>query len=67
MDFRLITDCLHGAKNSWADFILNLYENQKQPIPLDFPLHFGATGSVRPISGLFLTDVERWKTVPAVQ
>jgi hypothetical protein len=67
MDFRLITDCLHGAKNSWANFVLNIYENPKQPVPLDFPLHFGPSGSARPISGLFLTDVERWKSTPAAQ
>jgi hypothetical protein len=67
MDFRLMTDCFHGGKNSWGNFVLNVYENQKQPIPPDFPLHFGPNGSVRPISGLFLTDLERWKSAPAGQ
>ena len=66
-NFRLMADCLHSGENSWGKFIFNLYSGQKKPIPPNFPLQYGATGSARLISGLFLSDMVRWKSAPAAQ
>ena len=59
MDDKLVSDCFRGGKASWGGFILAaLTKNQ---IPTNFPLHHSPSGSAALISGLFLTDAERWK------
>jgi hypothetical protein len=59
MDGRLVSDCFRAGQDSWGHFTLEaLARNQ---IPSDFPLHHAPSGSASVSSGLFLTDVDRWK------
>lgn len=62
MDGRLLTDCFRSGKNSWGNFIVNVLA--KQQIPPGFPLRHAPSGSAAVESGMFLTDVDRWKLTP---
>lgn len=59
MDSRLLTDCFRSGKDSWGNFVVNALA--KQQIPTTFPLRHAPTGSAAVESGMFLTDVDRWK------
>ena len=59
MDSKLVSDCLLSGKNTWQHFVLDAVT--RNDLPKDFPLRHAPAGSVRLISGLFLTDTERWK------
>lgn len=59
MDGRLLTDCFRSGKDSWGDFVMNALA--KQQIPPNFPLRHSPSGSAAIESGMFLTDVDRWK------
>jgi len=56
---RLVTDCIFTGTNSWGNFVMNAVANQK--LPKDFPLRRAPSGSATIESGMFLTDVDRWK------
>jgi hypothetical protein len=59
MDGKLVSDCFRSDKDSWGRFVLGaLTKNQ---IPPGFPLRNSPSGTGTLISGLFLTDKERWK------
>jgi 4-amino-4-deoxy-L-arabinose transferase-like glycosyltransferase len=59
MDGRLVTDCLRSGEKAWGNFVLQaLVQNQ---IPKNFPLRHSPSGSAAVLSGLFLTDFDRWK------
>jgi hypothetical protein len=67
MDGRLLTDCFRSGKDSWGNFVMNALA--KQQIPPKFPLRHAPSGSAAVDSGMFLTDVDRWKldtTQPAI-
>ena len=59
MDNRLVSDCFRAGQDSWGHFTLEALARSQ--IPSDFPLHHSPTGSAAVSSGLFLTDVDRWK------
>jgi hypothetical protein len=59
MDGRLLTDCFRSGKDSWGAFVMNALA--KQQIPPKFPLRHAPSGSAAIDSGMFLTDVDRWK------
>jgi 4-amino-4-deoxy-L-arabinose transferase-like glycosyltransferase len=59
MDDRLLTDCFRSGKDSWGNFVMNALA--KQQIPTNFPLRHSPSGSASVESGMFLTDVDRWK------
>jgi hypothetical protein len=57
LDQRLISECLQGGTDSWGNFAFkNVAANQ---VPPHFPLKVAPYGL---ISGLFLTDRQRWET-----
>ncbi|HEX3623870.1 MAG TPA: glycosyltransferase family 39 protein [Verrucomicrobiae bacterium] len=59
MDGHLLTDCFRSGKGSWGNFVVNALA--KEMIPPGFPLHHAPSGSAAVQSGMFLTDVDRWK------
>ncbi|HXC34520.1 MAG TPA: glycosyltransferase family 39 protein [Candidatus Acidoferrales bacterium] len=59
MDDRLLSDCFRSGKNSWGSFVVNALANKQ--IPQSFPLRHAPSGSAAVESGMFLTDVDRWK------
>lgn len=59
MDSRLLTDCYRSGKDSWGSFVLDAMA--KQQIPTNFPLRHAPSGAAAIESGMFLTDVDRWK------
>lgn len=59
MDDRLLTDCFRSGKDSWGAFVMDALA--KQQIPTNFPLRHSPSGSASVESGMFLTDVDRWK------
>lgn len=59
MDGKLVTDDFHSGKASWGHFAMNVVTQNQ--IPKDFPLRHSPSGSAALLSGLFLTDVDRWK------
>jgi hypothetical protein len=57
LDAKLFTECLQGGVDSWGNFVLKTaVANQ---IPPQFPLKAAPYGL---LSGLFLTDRQRWET-----
>lgn len=65
MDSHLLTDCVYTGTNSWGNFAMTIVA--KEQIPPNFPLHHAPGGSAAVISGMFLTDVDRWKMDTAQQ
>jgi hypothetical protein len=62
MDGKFISDMAHSGEYSWGSFVTQaVMQNQ---IPLDFPLRHMPAGSAAIVSGIFLTDRDRWKTAP---
>lgn len=59
MDGKLVSDCFRRGKDSWGSFVLNVLTQNK--IPTNFPLHHSPVGSAGIMSGIFLTDADRWK------
>jgi 4-amino-4-deoxy-L-arabinose transferase-like glycosyltransferase len=59
MDAQLVTDCFRSAPNSWGRFVLEA--TARNDIPKGFPLRHSPIGSAQILSGLFLTDADRWK------
>lgn len=59
MDGKLISDCLHTGKDSWGRFVLDALTRNK--VPVGFPLSHAPSGSAALMSGMFLTDSDRWK------
>jgi len=56
---RLLTDGFRSGKNSWGNFVVNALA--KSQIPPGFPLRHAPSGSAAIESGMFLTDLDRWK------
>jgi len=57
LDAKLFSECLQGGVDSWGNFVLkSVAANQ---IPPSFPLKTAPYGLM---SGLFLTDRQRWQT-----
>ena len=54
---RLMTECLQGGVDSWGNFVLKTVAANQ--IPPQFPLRVAPYGL---LSGLFLTDRQRWQT-----
>ena len=63
MDTPLVTGCFRAGKNSWGNFVLSALA--KDQIPSAFPLHHAPSGSAAVESGMFLTDLDRWKLAHA--
>jgi hypothetical protein len=59
MDGKLVSDCFRRGKDSWGSFVLGVLTQNK--IPTNFPLHHSPVGSAGIMSGIFLTDADRWK------
>ncbi len=59
MDGKLVSDCFSKGKDSWGTFVVNTLTRNK--VPTNFPLHHSPAGSAALMSGIFLTDTERWK------
>ena len=59
MDGKLVSDCFRRGKDSWGSFVLGVLTQNKTPT--NFPLHHSPVGSASIMSGLFLTDADRWK------
>jgi hypothetical protein len=59
MDGHLVSECFRAGQDSWGHFVLEALAQNK--IPGNFPLHHAPSGSAGISSGLFLTDVDRWK------
>jgi len=59
MDGKLVTDFFSKGKDSWGSFVVNTLTQNK--VPSNFPLHHSPAGSAALMSGIFLTDAERWK------
>jgi hypothetical protein len=59
IDGRLVSDCFRGGQDSWGRFTIEALAQNK--IPGGFPFHHAPSGSAAISSGLFLTDVDRWK------
>jgi len=57
LDGRLFTECLQGGVDSWGNFCLKTVAANQ--IPPQFPLRTAPYGL---LSGLFLTDRQRWET-----
>jgi hypothetical protein len=55
----LLSDCFRSGKDSWGNFVVNAVA--KQQIPTAFPLRHAPSGSAAIESGMFLTDMDRWK------
>ncbi|MGH8023908.1 MAG: ArnT family glycosyltransferase, partial [Limisphaerales bacterium] len=59
MDSRLLSDCYRAGKDSWGGFVVNALA--KEQIPAGFPLRHSPSGEAAVESGMFLTDLDRWK------
>ena len=57
LDAKLFTECLQGGVDSWGNFVLKTVAANQ--IPPQFPLKAAPYGL---LSGLFLTDRQRWET-----
>ncbi len=57
LDAKLFTECLQGGVDSWGNFVLKTVAANE--IPPKFPLRTAPYGL---LSGLFLTDRQRWVT-----
>lgn len=57
LDAKLFTECLQGGVDSWGNFVLKTVAANQ--IPPKFPLRIAPYGL---LSGLFLTDRQRWET-----
>ena len=57
LDGKLFTECLQGGVDSWGNFVLKTVAANQ--IPPQFPLKVAPYGLM---SGLFLTDRQRWNT-----
>lgn len=57
LNSKLFSECLQGGKDSWGKFVYQVIATSQ--IPPDFPLKAAPYGVV---SGLFLTDHQRWQT-----
>jgi hypothetical protein len=57
LDGKLFTECLQGGVDSWGNFVLKTVAANQ--IPKQFPLKAAPYGLM---SGLFLTDRQRWET-----
>ena len=57
LDAKLFTECLQGGVDSWGNFVLKTVAANQ--IPPQFPLKTAPYGL---LSGLFLTDRQRWET-----
>ncbi len=57
LDGKLFTECLQGGVDSWGNFCLKTVAANQ--IPTQFPLKVAPYGL---LSGLFLTDRQRWPT-----
>ncbi len=57
LDQKLFTECLQGGVDSWGNFVLKTVAANQ--IPPQFPLKVAPYGL---LSGLFLTDRQRWET-----
>lgn len=56
LDQKLFTECLQGGVDSWGNFVLKTVAANQ--IPPQFPLKVAPYGL---LSGLFLTDRQRWE------
>ena len=57
LDGKLFTECLQGGVDSWGNFVLKTVAANQ--IPPQFPLRTAPYGL---LSGLFLTDRQRWES-----
>ncbi len=57
LDAKLFTECLQGGVDSWGNFVFKTVAANQ--IPPQFPLKTAPYGV---LSGLFLTDHQRWET-----
>jgi hypothetical protein len=57
LDGKLFTECLQGGVDSWGNFVFKTVAANQ--IPPQFPLKTAPFGV---LSGLFLTDRQRWQT-----
>lgn len=58
-DSRVMSDCIYTGTNSWGNFVMNAAANYK--LPPSFPLRHAPSGDAHLMSGMFITDVDRWK------
>jgi 4-amino-4-deoxy-L-arabinose transferase-like glycosyltransferase len=57
LNAKMYSECLHGGVDSWGNFALRFAATKQ--VPPQFPLVVAPSGL---LSGLFLTDRQRWQT-----